>query len=531
MGKGKASSGGNGQWPVEQELKLAGAPDALEAAFQAPLLDGAESAEPETRLENVYYDTADHRLRRRGLAFRVRRRGDHYRQTLKADDAAGGVLQARGEWETGLDGPEPDPEALPAKAAKLAEFRKADALQPVFETRVRRRRREVVVVRPEGESRIEAVLNLGEIDTDDGRQPIAEIELELLEGSPADLYQLALELAELAPMQLETQSKSSRGYALSTGDAPAWHRAKKLKLDPEATVDEAMAGIFADCFRHWTVNQAAAADGRDPEGIHQMRVGLRRLRSALSIFKSVIPASQLAWLQPEAKAAIGGLGAARDWDVFILELLGPVKATNPDEVALDVLARLAKKKRNAAYRAARKAIAGPDYAAFVLRYGAWLTGRDWTMDRDITAAARGAGTVAEFATRHLEKRFKRAADMGKNAAELSDADRHQLRIRLKKLRYGVEFFTSIYGRKTVAPFLGALKALQDDLGHLQDLAVARTLLDQLLERPGKADPAVCQRAAGMVLGWHARAATDLVPKAAADWAKLAGTRPYWRDHG
>ena len=145
---------------------------------------------------------------------------------------------------------------------------------------------------------------------------------------------LALELDALAPLRLETRSKSARGYALAAGMPPAWHKAEPPALEADATVDRAIQAILRSCLQHWCANEAAALDGSDPEGVHQMRVALRRLRSAFSVFGRLIDPAQRAWLSDEAKTIVNGLGPARDWDVFLAELLAPVRAARQDDAGL-----------------------------------------------------------------------------------------------------------------------------------------------------------------------------------------------------
>src|SRR3546814_1526121 len=94
------------------------------------------------------------------------------------------------------------------------------------------------------------------------------------------------------------------------------------------TADDALAAVLGACLRHWSANEAAAIDGSDPEGVHQMRVGLRRFRSALTVLGDLLPAAQLAWLQEEAKWALTALGSARDWDVFLADLRAPLEAAD-----------------------------------------------------------------------------------------------------------------------------------------------------------------------------------------------------------
>src|SRR5919106_1261620 len=204
---------------MEIELKLSGQPERLKRAFSSTAIRGRATGRGQSkRLENVYYDTADQRLRARGLAFRVRKDGRRYYQTLKSNDV-GGLAVCRGEWQNPLRSSE-------ANGASM---------------------------------------------------PIAEVELELLEGSPEALYALALELDALAPLRLETRSKSARGYALAAGAPPAWHKAEAPALEGAATVDQAIQAILRNCLQQWCANEAAALDGSDPEGVHQMRVAIRRL--------------------------------------------------------------------------------------------------------------------------------------------------------------------------------------------------------------------------------------------------------------
>src|SRR5918995_6576073 len=275
---------------AEIELKLRGEPEALQAIFTGPAISAkATSRGSSKRLENVYYDTPGQRLRTRGLAFRVRKDGRRYVQALKSGDT-GGMITDRGEWQAPLSSAEPDLALLPAGASELLNGLIApDELRSLFTTRVRRQTRRLEIANRDGHpSLVEAALDLGAIEANGSSQPIAEIELELIDGSSAALYDLALELDALSPLHVETRSKSARGYALAKGEPPAWHKAAPLARRRQATVDEAIGAILRACLEHWCANEAAAVDGRDPEGVHQMRVALRRLRSAVSVFGRLI---------------------------------------------------------------------------------------------------------------------------------------------------------------------------------------------------------------------------------------------------
>ena len=443
---------------AEIELKLRGQPEALAALFERPAIRARLVGRAATqRLENVYYDTADQRLRSHGLAFRVRRRGRRYVQTLKSDDT-GGLVAWRGEWQTPLASPEPDLALLPPGAlAALNGLVEAGELRAVFATRVRRQVRRLESGDGAARSVIEAALDLGAIEADGHRLPIAEVELELLEGSPEGIYELALQLDAAAPLHIETRSKSVRGYALARGEPPPWHKARPLALDRRATVDEALGAILRACLQHWCVNEAAAVEGVDPEGVHQMRVGLRRLRSAFAVFGRLIAPERRSWLADGARGIIGALGPARDWDVFLSELLAPVLAARPADESLIALRAAAEHERRRGYEAARAAIAAPDYTRYLLELGHWIEAGGWREAPTERGAAWLGRPIVDFADHLLDKRHRRALRLGEGFADLAPAERHRLRIALKKLRYAVEFFEGLFARKRTRPYLAALE--------------------------------------------------------------------------
>jgi len=512
---------------AEIELKLRGQPEALQALFEQPAIRARLVGRAATqRLENVYYDTADQRLRSHGLAFRVRRRGRSYVQTLKSNDA-GGLVAWRGEWQTPLASPEPDLALLPPGAlAALSGLVEPGELQPVFATRVRRQVRRLETGDGDARSVVEAALDLGAIEADRHRLPIAELELELLEGSPEGLYELALQFDTTAPLHVETRSKSVRGYALAAGEPPPWHKAEPLALSRRASVDDAMGTILRACLQQWCVNEAAAVDGRDPEGIHQMRVGLRRLRSALAVFGRLIAPERRRWLAAGAERIIGALGPARDWDVFLTESLAPVLAARPADEGLIALSAAAEDERRRGYEAARAAIAAPDYTRYLLELGRWIEAGGWREQPTERGATWLERPIVDFAGHLLGKRHRRALRLGEGFADLTPAERHRVRIALKKLRYTAEFFEGLFGRKRTRAYVAALKELQDALGHLNDVAVAESALGRLIEGAGEPRLTLA-RGAGTVLGWLARGTVEVEPQARAAWQRFVARKPFW----
>lgn len=518
---------------TEIELKLTADPKTLARLWQAPQLQGRGDTPPKIKeLENVYYDTADLRLRKRGLAFRIRRDGTKFIQTVKTGDSEAGGLFSRGEWEGPVPSLEPQPDIVddPQIRAALGLILPGE-LRAVFTTRVRREIQEVNGTDSLGRLKvIEAAFDQGQIEAAGSVQPLSEIELELIEGSPRALFELALSLQDIAPTQLETRSKSARGYALATQRKPAWHKGKLPALKPQTRVDDALAAIFESCLLHWTANEAAALDGSDPEGVHQMRVGLRRFRSAITLFSELLPAEQCAWLNGEARWALGELGPARDLDVFLAELLAPLEADRPEDKDLAVLHKAAEAHLAEAYARVRHAISDPRYTRFLLQLGGWLEDRAWHCAALTPAQAVWLDQpLITLANKLLSKRHSKTVRKGKNFNRLSTEKRHDLRIAMKKLRYTTEFFSSLYPAKTVQPYVKAMRGLQESLGHLNDVAVAEHLLADLTKVPrGKRRPAGLDQASGKVIGWYAHGVIQFEPEMRQTWKSFAKTRPFWQ---
>ncbi|HYG91906.1 MAG TPA: CHAD domain-containing protein [Azospirillum sp.] len=514
----------------ETELKLAVRPEDLAALRSSAALSGASRATTRP-LESVYYDTPDQRLARRLVSLRVRKKGSSYVQTIKGPPFADGGI-GRAEWETPVAGPALDLSAVTdPEALSLLDSVGVAELAPVFTTAVRRTTR----VLDGGGALIEVAFDQGEIRTPDGAVlPLCEVELELREGETRALYDLALELAKTAPMRVELRTKAARGYALAAGAMDGPVRADKIALSPDVTVEGALCRIVTNCLVHLSANEACSLKGEDPEGIHQMRVALRRLRSVLGLFRPFVPEDQYGWLVGEVKWLGSHLGPARDWDVFIAELLAPVREgferTNGhgrpllnDLAALEIAAR---SRRERAYEGAHAVILSPRYTEFQLRLGAWLEDKGWRDQSVNEQSARLFQPVVGLADELLTKRHKRARKTGQGFAELSVEDRHQLRIALKKLRYAAEFFRSLYEDKPARRYIQQLSAFQDSLGHLNDVATATRLLHELHDDGSRASTGE-RRAAGIVIGWLARGVADLEPHLNTQWDGFADAKPFW----
>ena len=529
MGKGDGGAGaaaGEGSPELEVELTLGGDPAALDRGWRAAVpADGVGAAK---RLRSTYYDTGDFRLRRRGFTLRIREDGERLVQTLKSDgpSSAAAVLK-RNEWTRMVKKPRPSLPVSPDPAVRdaVGPLRPAE-LAPAFFTDVMRRTAMIEVVAPgDGTALIELALDRGEIKAHDRCDTVSELELELIEGPASALYELAMTLQASAPLRIQTASKAKRGYVLAGGEGYAGYKAPALAFAEGISVNKTLGKIFRACANQCAANHDAVLDRGDPEGVHQFRVALRRMRSALVVFKTVLPREHTAWLEREASRLIDLLGPARDWDVFITETLADVRAARPDDESLERLAEAAEVERARAYERA-EALRAPDYTAFLLRFGRWIETAGWREEANHAALDQ---PLANLGGRLLDKRHGRVLKRGRDFEQLPDADLHRLRISLKKLRYAGEFFAAQFPDGNPRPYIRALRRLQDDLGQLNDAAVAESCLKKLLDtQRNSSHLAALGLGAGQVIGWHARAREETRVHIIEDWHAFAATEPYWR---
>ncbi|CAA7613796.1 conserved hypothetical protein [Magnetospirillum sp. LM-5] len=497
----------------EIELKLVVAADDLARVARLRSKLGAPAG-PMRSIHQVttYFDTPERTLAAAGIGLRVRKVGDARIQTVKGAGVAAGGLFHRPEWETAIEGDRPRLDlAAEAGLAALAEPGLEDRLTALFRTDIRRR-----LCRVGGDDwQAELALDHGRVVAGEHSQPINEIELELIKGSPGHLFAAALQIAQHVPVGLTTLTKSDRGHALAEGRVPGPVKAKAIVLKGKQSVGQAFMTIARSCLHQLLANRPALLDSRDPEAIHQMRVALRRLRSALKVFRSALPAACPEPLVAEMRWLLGVLGPARDGDVFLSEILGPVIADHPAERSLAQVERHWREARDRDFKAACEAVADPRYTMLLLRLGHWIETLDWS-------GSEGERVVA-FARRTLNKRLKRLAKAaGRSLLDLSAEQRHQVRILGKQLRYGGDFLASLFAVPSTQVFLSALSELQDHLGELNDIAVAVPRLCAA-HQSGRA-----AWAAGLIAGWHESRRPILLSEAEAAWRRLRKLDPFWR---
>ena len=462
----------------ETELKLHLPATAVEALVQRKPLDSVVARRQ--RLDAIYLDTADRLLQRNAMALRLRRTGRRWVQTLKSAGRTAGGLSVRGEWETParLRGGRPHVD-LAALAdtplpALLSGRRGIRALVPVFRTRFARDVRTLT----RGRSLIEIAIDRGRIETLNARQrryeALSEVEFELKQGQAKDLCALALRLIgrgrhalPLVPLPL---SKAERGYLLADDQKAAPLKAAArgfvAALAADQSAGTALRAIVAHGLSVLLANTEAMQRGPDDEYVHQARVALRRMRSALRLLDrkhNDFPEAQADELRWVGRL----LGAARDWDVLTTQTL-PAIATGVDPAQMEALFRTAGEKRDAAREATVAALRTSRFAQLALRLQAW------TM-----TPARSGSTLAKLAESELRKARRRLLESASFFAALAPEARHRVRILAKRLRYALDVFSVALPKEPTEHYTDALSNLQDVLGELNDLAVARTSLASL----------------------------------------------------
>ena len=480
-------------------------------------------------LVSVYFDTPDLQLLARGISLRVRRSGKRYRQTIKVADGRSAGLFDRAEWEQDVRGPEPELTAAAGGVPDdLLNGQLPGPFRPVFETRVRRTTYNVA---SRGQ-RIELTLDQGEIDTGKRRAPICELELELTHGDRGSLFELAKALNDVAPLRLAVKAKADRGYELLRNDVDPVDRATDIHLAPEMSTQEAFRVIGNGCLRQLIANEPAMIAG-DAEALHQMRIALRRLRAAISAFANVVADSDLQNIKSELRWITGELGPARDLDVFVAEVLVPLRANNAKEPGVLNLFRDFERRRARAHKEAVGTIRSARFNSLVVDTAAWIEVGPWTRDNDDLLRLRRGQSVLAHASEELTRRRRKLKRKGKTLKELSPRERHMLRIAAKKFRYALEFFWDLFPGKTHTreEALSALKELQDALGGLNDIAVRERLASKVVlskrAKPGAPGTRDRAFAAGLIFGSQEAHVAGLLDAAEDAYTRLLKVKAFW----
>lgn len=495
---------------IESELKFRLAQRNL-GALSHLRVNGAHAGElTRRRLISTYFDTPRQKLHRHKVALRVRQSGERFQQTIKTVSA--GSFE-RGEWEADLREAKPDfRQTKGTPLARLANKKTRRKMKPIFRTTVQRLTRPVHV----GSSSIELAVDRGRISAGRHSEAIAEFELELKKGRPSDLFRVARAFEQRLGAELDLRSKAECGYQLANGGKALAVHAEPIELSGTMTARDAFKVVGYASLRHFSAN-ADGVRALDAEAVHQMRVGLRRLRAAISLFDDILPGPSTARIKQELKWLTGELAPAREMDVFLAERIRPLGQAGRPKRGFRAIEKHFSARRKTAFHRARDALATARYRRLLIDVLEWLSLRD---AREVEAAGTPIG---DFAAALMQRRTRKVRKEGRRLNDLSPRERHKLRIKVKKLRYAVDFFEKLYPSKAdeeLERFSGRLKKIQSTLGALNDFVAHRSMAaDAALKAPPK-DRRARAFASGVLVGHEQEASTTLLKSASKEFRRL-----------
>lgn len=509
---------------TEFELKFVGAPGDVAALPKCRFFSAiAPNGGSWERLSSTYFDTEDGALAKRRLSLRLREEGANYIQAVKAkgDNAA-----SRMEYEVAIAKAEDFPAPVGNEEIDALIESLIPKLIPVAGTAVDRWAAEISYK----DAKIEIAVDLGQAESRDGEGrifagPLAEVELELVEGDRNAVFDFARLLTDNAPLRLSVGTKLEAALALQDPANPTPKR-EKDNIDSETSTTEVLGASLTQIAARLAELQPALIDYRRPEGVHQMRVALRRLRAIERIFRRYVRSDEISRLAARAKLLASAMGPARDWDVFLEETLPAAQQGAYAPEGLRALKARAEVARAAAWQDAVAAVSGPEFAGFLIDVMAAGTLMAWREDGKKALSL----PVREFAPKALDRALKKARQTAKQAIGAHElAARHPLRIALKKLRYPIQLFRGIYPKTHRKEYMAALSTLQDAFGAVNDAVVAQGLADRAAKSEGEGGEGL-MRAAGFISGYKAAEAREAAKKIDAAWDAFEKMMPFWREN-
>ena len=505
----------------EVEVKFRADGRAIEAVISSPLLKGATLG-PARELVSTYYDTDGLDLKGAAMTLRVRRRSRAIPlmgvKWVKGDDA----VFARGEIEVRCPDGVPNLDLFePAIRDRLKAAIAGRPLAAIFDTRFKRR----TALLRHGHSDIELALDEGAVIAGEASLPLSEVELELKSGNLSDLLGFAAVLARDCGLSLQFEPKAGRGYRLAAAEAPRSQKATNLKIRQTTSFDDLVAAVIANALSHFVTNWASLRESDAPESIHQLRVALRRLRSALGVFRKTLQLPEIEDIRSEARRIASGLGPARESDAFRANALAGPFRDGPDlQRGARPLLTTVEERRRESYSAARRLIDDPQTSLFVLAVQNLLARRAWRTAVESENLGLLTSEARVYAAAVLDRLRRRALKRGKHLPDMPDEERHELRIALKNLRYAVEFFGSLFGKsKEARSYLKRVADLQEDLGAHNDAATAKAFIDSL----GLPPDAETHFASGYLLGWYRHATLVADSHLAKNWKDFSRQDIFW----
>ena len=472
--------------------------------------------------ETIYFDTDARALQSAGIELRVRRIEDRFVQTIKSSDAAGSTW-VRQEDETPVASFDPSMDHLAAHMpAGAIEPATLGPLRPVFETRLNRLR----VSREHKTGLVESVFDEGHILAAGRSREISEVEHELRDGKSSALATACIEFLDRSPCAIAVEGKAARGYRLWLGGEAVPVFQKRLRVESEMPIPEAVYRILTHNFAHALANLPALADTGVPASIHQMRVGLRRLRSTIYAFTPVLATAGTRNLIVGTKRIFALLGDVRDADVFVSETLPSIPPSVLPARGRRLLAKLVAAHRAEALLRLQASLAGDEFARLVVEIDAWIEDGDWLSSARPIDRLLADRPIAEFASSRLQGMHRKFVKLGRRAANAGKLeDWHKVRIMAKKLRYSGEPLLAALRDEVDLNYAKSLGRLQETLGHINDSHSVRAFLDRVRPAVPTRSRAAFAEAAAYCIGWGAASAKAASKTVGDGWRAFEAAGP------
>jgi inorganic triphosphatase YgiF len=501
---------------METELKFALSPQ-RQRTVEALLAKLSRSmSEPVRRHEITrYFDFADLSLFKHGFALRVRQSDGGYVQTLKSLSGGGAALErferewmlARGRLDvTRLAGTPVSPLMAARREAPIREVFATDIMRVTYSLAL------------DAAAVVELAIDNGHVRSGEKAQAIHEIEIELKAGDTAPLYRFAAALHESCPLMISSDSKAARGYRLAAGGRFEAHKPDDIEMPRDVSTVEGFRRIVGSGLSQFLANLPfCSAD--DPEPLHQSRIAIRRMRSALALFDPYLEPNAAGRFEATLKRFGQILGKARDRDVFLKDLAALKGEDGQDGAWLELLIPPVENQRREAYRGVQTLIRSAELTGFILTLAGWAESGLWLRASEDLANRPLRAIAPDMLDRLAGKAHKRGRHLkGRSLTEL-----HALRKTLKKLRYCTEYCEALYKHKQVRRYQDSAKDLLDILGALNDTVGSEMLLDHLDTKDATLTPGIS------LLSRSAAAERDKAMKALPKaWKAFEAETPFWR---
>jgi CHAD domain-containing protein len=276
--------------------------------------------------------------------------------------------------------------------------------------------------------------------------------------------------------------------------------------------------------------------GRDWNAVHQMRVALRRLRAAISLFSAVVADDRTEAIKTELRWLAKELGPARDLDTLLFEVIQPLRKRHAKEPGLASISNMFTRKRLRSYRQAQQAVQSARFRTLVLDTSEWVEAGPWSRSEDALMRARHEMPIEMYAAEQLSHRCRRIRRRGARINDPDPEQLHRLRIQVKKVRYATEFFSSVYhGKKSAKQckkIRSSLMQLQNCLGRVNDIVTHKALFTDIIESHAKGLTEEQSRhrafAAGLIIGDQQAQVEKLRNRARKAHSRFAHAKAFWK---